>query len=171
MRQTCRHWTCQVLKRWYRSWWTHNKAFKTRTKTSRRSKGDRIRLQAYVSCYCKTSAAQWNPSNINSPQARKQTWRHRVWVWKKDAWGVRETGMDSLPLGQRAEKESSHSVGSLSPTSTSPERRAEAHQNQNLSANSNGKLSQGLDPEALVHTRARCPDMSYHLSISDFSSN
>lgn len=24
------------------------------------------------------SGAQWNLSNINSPQARKQTWRHRV---------------------------------------------------------------------------------------------
>lgn len=68
------------------------------------------------------SGAQWNLSNINSPQARKQTWRHRVWVWKKDVWGVKETGIAFFffLLGEGWEDELSPRRTSQGLTPTSP---------------------------------------------------
>lgn len=71
---------------------------------------------------------------------------------------------------ERAEEESTHSVGSQSPTPTSPGVWVEALWTQNLSSNSNGKVSQGPHAEAAVHSRAQT-QTSYHSSLCDFSSN
>lgn len=118
---------------------TIDKALKTRTETFRRNEGDRISLQAHVSCYCKTSAAQWNLSNTNSPQARKQTWRHRVWVWKKDVWGVRGKGWP-LCLWDREPRRTVAQLVLRVPLRCPQRCWLKLTRTQNLLANSNGKL-------------------------------
>lgn len=102
--------------------WTHGRAFQKEPEPLGGEKtGYVFRHVCHV--IAQLSGAQWNLSNINSPQARKQTWRHRVWVWKKDVWGVKETGIAfffSL-LGEGWEDELSprHTSQSLTPTSPS----------------------------------------------------
>lgn len=156
---------CEGIHRQHRPWGTRDYAFRQGANApgGERETGHVCRR---VSCYCKTSAAQWNPSNINSPQARKQTWRHRVWVWKKGVWGVKEMGMAFLPLKERAQETSSH-PDSFSVCSVKPQSHRLAFPwSQNLSSGTNRKLSRSWTQGPHCWS-----DINYLQSSSDFSSH